>query len=96
MSREQVLDKVSNDKVWSTSPSVDDTTVQHLRRRVPLDVDRPLSIRLHAAKLRPTGRATRLMLLEHFQPVLFESWIACDGFAQTRPALAVDLDESLH
>ena len=96
MSREQILDEITNDKMRSTSPSVYDTAVEHLRRGVPLDVDGPLSIRFHAAKLGPTGCAARLMLLEYFEPVLLESWIACDGFAQTRPALAVHLDESLH
>ncbi len=96
MSRKQVLDKITNDKVWSAAPSIDYSAVQHVCRRVPLDVHRPLSIRFYAAKLRPAGSATRLMLLEYFQPVLLESWIARDRFAQTRPALAVDLDESLH
>jgi hypothetical protein len=96
MSREQVLDEITNDKMRSTSPSVYDPAVQHLRRGVPLDVDGPLSIWLHTAKLGPPGSTARLMLLEYFESVLLESWIACDGFAQTRPALAVDLDESLH
>jgi hypothetical protein len=96
MSREQILDEITNDKVRPTAPSVYDATVQHLRRGVPLDVDGPLSIRFHAAKLGPTRSAAWLMLLQYLQAVLLESWIACDGLAQTRPALAVDLDESLH
>jgi len=81
MPREQILDEISNDKVWSTSPAIDYSAVQHLRRRIPLDVNCSFSIRFDAAQLRPTGSAPRLMLLQYFQSVLFESRIARDGFA---------------
>ena len=81
MPREQIFDEISNDKVWSTSPSIDHSAVQDLRRRIPLDVNCSFSIRFDAAQLRPAGRAPRLMLLQYFQSVFFESRIARDGFA---------------
>ena len=81
MPRKQILDEVSNDKMWSTSPSIHHSAVQHLRRRIPLDVNCSFSIRFDAAQLRPSGSAPRLMLLQYFQPMLFESRIARDGFA---------------
>src|SRR5947209_4450092 len=96
MSREQIVDKISNDRVWFVAKLGYDATDQRAAAAMPFQVDRPMNI-VRAMNFCPTMGTSRLFCPDFDEAkFLFQFRIAHDLTAQRSATGRDHLDHGLH